>query len=155
MIPLNALIGTLAGPARESIAPHLERKFAPIAELIQRPVAQEFLLLACCAVIGLISSYDGYLTIRYHESLAQMEVNPLGRVILELDRDGGTSAAALATFLGLKFAGTVVVICALQGIFRGHRRIGLTCAVAVAMVQALLGLYLTFGEHYMLASLMP
>lgn len=154
MIPLNALIGTLASPARDSFAPVLERRLAQFSTLLQRPAALEFLLLACCVVIGLVSSYDGYLTIRYHESLAQMEINPLGRTILALDDDGGASATALATFLGLKFAGTVVVICALQGIFRGHRRIGLTCAVSVAMVQILLGFYLTFGEHYMLASLL-
>jgi hypothetical protein len=155
MIPLNALIGTFASPARDSAAPSLESRIAQVSALVQRPGVQEFLLLACCAVIGLVSSYDGYLTIRYHESLAQMEINPLGRTILQLDQDGGASAAALASFLGLKFAGTVVVICALQGIFRGHRRIGLTCAVAVAAVQALLGCYLTFGEHYVLGSLLP
>ncbi|HEV7280598.1 MAG TPA: hypothetical protein VGN57_10370 [Pirellulaceae bacterium] len=154
MIPLNALIGTLASPARDSYAPMLERRTADLAAFLQRPATQEFVLLACCVVIGLVSAYDGYLTIRYHESLAQMELNPLGRTILQLAQDGGASAAALATFLGLKFAGTVIVICALQGIFRGHRRIGLTSAIAVATVQVLLGFYLTFGEHYMIASLL-
>ena len=154
MIPLNALIGTLASPARDFSAPVLERRLGDLAAFFRRSATQEFVLLACCVVIGFVSSYDGYLTIRYHESLAQMEINPLGRTILQLDQDGGASAAALATFLGLKFAGTVVVICALQGIFRGHRRIGLTCAIAVAMVQVLLAFYLAFGEHYMLASLL-
>ena len=154
MLPLNAMIGTLASPSRDSFAPLAERRMAELAAFFQRPATQEIVVLACCAVIGLVSSYDGYLTIRYHESLAQMEINPLGRSILQLDRDGGASATALATFLGLKFAGTVIVICALQGIFRGHRRIGLTSAIAVAIVQILLGFYLTFGEHYMLASIL-
>lgn len=155
MTPLNALVGTLASPARRSFAAGFAKRLAQVSALLRRPAVLEFLALACCAVIGLVSSYDGYLTIRYHESLAQMEINPLGRTVLRLDDDGGASAAALATFLGLKFAGTVVVICILQGIFRWHRRIGLTCAVAVAMVQILLGCYLVFGEHHVLASLMP
>lgn len=153
MIPLNTLIGTLAPPVRNTLAPVLEKRLADLYALFQRPGMQEFALLACCAVIGLVSSYDCYLTIRYHDSLAQMELNPLGRTIMQLDQDGGHSAASLATFLGLKFAGTVVVILALQGIFRGHRRIGLTCALAVAGVQAMLGWFLAFGEHSMLASL--
>ncbi len=91
------MVGTLASPARRSFAAGFEKRFTQVSALLRRPAVLEFLALACCAVIGLVSSYDGYLTIRY----------------------------------------------------------GLTCAVAVAMVQILLGCYLVFGEHHVLASLMP
>ena len=54
--------------------------------------------------IGFISAYDTYLGIKFKSSLYLMEENPIGRWLITLDNKD------VALFMGLKFAGTVLVL---------------------------------------------
>ncbi len=78
--------------------------------------------------IGLISAYDFYLTIATLSCLPEMEQNPVARKIMGLDGNN-VEQARVATFLGLKFAGNVVVLAALGGLGMARHR----CAVPVAL----------------------
>jgi hypothetical protein len=55
-------------------------------------------------VIGAISSYDCYLSIKFQDQLHHNEMNPLGKLLLDLD--GGN----VALFMGLKFFTTIIVL---------------------------------------------
>ena len=101
--------------------------------------------------IGLVSAYDGYLTVRYQHLLHVLEQNPIGRWIMELDsnlvhdHEYGYVVAnrSLARFLGLKFSGTVVGLGLMLAVHRYKASLGLLITSVMAGLQALLALYLS------------
>jgi hypothetical protein len=89
--------------------------------------------------IGLVSAFDTYLTVKFQETLEIEELNPLARMLLQLD---GWDPAL---FIGVKFLGSVMVLGILAALHLSDRRIGLVIATAIASFQlGLLG-YLVLG----------
>ncbi len=89
--------------------------------------------------IGLVSAFDTYLTVKFQESLEIEEINPLARMLLQLN---GWDPAL---FIGVKFLGSVMVLGILTALHLSDRRIGLVIATAIASFQlGLLG-YLVLG----------
>jgi len=54
--------------------------------------------------IAAVSSIDIYWSVRLHESLSDLELNPLGQLIMEADNEN------VALFMGLKTFGTFLVL---------------------------------------------
>jgi len=101
--------------------------------------------------VGLVSAYDGYLTVRYQHLLHSLELNPVGRWIMNLDghlaynQDYGyvVENRKVAAFLGLKFAGTVCGLAIMLLVHRYQARMGLAVTGAIAGLQGLLAVYLS------------
>ena len=103
------------------------------------PPLQVALFAALWLLIGLISAYDTYLTVRFEESLEMMECNPIALWLLAYDE------WSAATLVGLKFLGSMTVLGALGVCFLLQPRWGLTITLSIAVLQgALLG-FLALG----------
>lgn len=91
------------------------------------------LLLACKSVIGLVSAFDTYLTIKYAVSLDVYEQNPLGRWLMGLDEGPVCDTQQIAAFITAKFIGTIIVLVSIQGIafWRVHLATAVACPVAL------------------------
>lgn len=79
--------------------------------------------------IGMVSSWDAYLTIKYREHICSLESNPVGRLLLRLD--GGEPSL----FIGAKFLGTILVLGLLVAFFRYNRRLGYLLTGSIAAFQ--------------------
>lgn len=101
----------------------------------------------CSLLIGFVSAYDSYLTVMYVDSLQSMELNPVGRYMMGLDDPLHDCTPHIATFLGCKFAGTVLVLFVLQLLWVWRRPLSNMVAMKVALAQALLALMLLFGSN--------
>ena len=101
--------------------------------------------------VGLVSAYDGYLTVRYQHMLHILEENPVGRWMMDLDdglvydRDYGYVASnhKVAAFLGCKFAGTILALGLLLLVHRYQARLGLLVSGVIATLQGTLAVYLS------------
>lgn len=88
-------------------------------------------------VIGAVSAYDAFLTMKYRDELFIMEENLLGRLLMMLN-DGDP-----ALFLGMKFLGTTMVLGILANIYHRRPQWGMAIAQGVAAFQIVLLAYLT------------
>ena len=87
--------------------------------------------------IGLVSSYDAYLTLKFEHSIVAMELNPIGQWLLALD-DGEPTL-----FIAAKFFGTILVL-GLLNLFRRYLpRLGWHLTGIVALFQFGLLLFLS------------
>ena len=66
--------------------------------------------------VGLVAAIDVYWSIINQEQLYQIELNPLGKFILKV------SSGDVAPFMGLKVAGTVIVLGALTVMYNYKRQ---------------------------------
>ena len=82
-----------------------------------------------------VSIYDACLVVVHREIIHQTEENPIGLWLIQ-QFDG------VWVFLFLKALGTIVACSLLCTLFRNHKRIGLTVALAVAALQLVLVIYL-------------
>jgi len=87
-------------------------------------------------LIGAISAYDGYLVVKFSDSIREYEQNPVCRYLIEY-ADG-----ELSLFLRTKAAGTLVVLSVLAGLYRYRWRWALTTTGSVAIFQLGLLVYL-------------
>lgn len=128
---------------REATSLTLSRASAPpgrtLRERLESLEPEQWVLAGLWLFIGLVSAYDTYLAIKFQEMLRFHELNPMGRWLLEVDN------GSVATFMGCKFVGTMLVLGTIQLLYAYERRLGLTVASALAAVQGMLALYLTFG----------
>jgi hypothetical protein len=90
--------------------------------------------------IMLVSVLDGFLSLRYRQSLPVLELNPLGRGLIAAN-DGHVSY-----LLAVKFVGTVLACAILLLIHQTRPRLGLIICVAVAALQLCLLLFLIWGD---------
>jgi hypothetical protein len=116
--------------------PHARRDVVPRAGYAQRELV---LMASLWLFIGCIAAYDVYLSIKYQAVLKFLELNPLGRWLMELD-DG-----SVAVFMGCKFLGTLLALGITQWLYLYRRRLGMAVTSALAGLQGVLGLYLAFG----------
>jgi hypothetical protein len=116
--------------ASESLRVCRRRLIEPLRNVDWRPLVFAALWL----FIAMVSAFDTYLTVRFHESLNVMELNPLARALL---RTAGWQPALL---VGIKLFGTVLALGILMLLHFRSRRIGISVAAGVASFQlALLG----------------
>lgn len=114
-------------------------RFQPQPASDGTPAAQVGLFGLLWVLIGLVSAYDTYLTVRFQESLEVMECNPIALWLLAYDE------WSAATLVGLKFLGSMVVLGALCLCFWLQPRWGLTITVSIALLQGALLAFLTLG----------
>ncbi len=92
---------------------------------------------ALWVLIGGVSAYDTYLTVRYQETLVLLERNPVAIWLLSYD-DWNP-----ATLVGLKFLGSMIVLGALSLSFWWRPRWGLLMSLSIALFQTALLVFLT------------
>jgi hypothetical protein len=104
-------------------------------------------LMLMKTLILAVSAYDLYLTVKYFESLPQMEQNLIGRWLLQFDNGPVSGLQQAAAFITAKFTGNVIVMVVLEALaFYRFRLVGVVAA-SVAFAQVILGLYLYFGVN--------
>ena len=106
-----------------------------VATTDSRPCAARIFLTLWLFVI-FVSVLDGYLALRYRDTLWLHELNPVGRALLSLG-DGH-----VWPLLAAKFAGTVIAAGVALWIFEQRPRWGITIAAYLALAQLCLLLFL-------------
>lgn len=89
--------------------------------------------------IGFVSVWDGYLTLLCRHQMRLVELNPIGKVLIELN-DGGITYLLL-----VKLIGTIIAMSWLVLLYENNWRRGLLIAAPVASFQLWLLLFLTFA----------
>src|SRR5436190_22374794 len=96
--------------------------------------------LVLCVTLWLfvifVSVFDGYLVVRFRDELHKTELNPLGRLLIQLN--GGQVWLLLAA----KFAGTVAAATLVLLIYGRWPRVGMAVAGVIASLQLWLLLFL-------------
>ena len=88
-------------------------------------------------MVGAISCYDAWLVQQYQFSIQVLEENPIGRWLIE------AGSGDVLLFIRAKLAGTLVVLSVLAALNRYSRRLAQPTAVALAVFQLGLLVYLT------------
>jgi hypothetical protein len=108
-------------------------------------VSNVWVLLACKAIIGCVSAFDTYLTMKYVISLETYEQNPIGRWLMGLDSGPVSDTQQIAAFITAKFLGTILVLLAIQGVAFWRVPLAGMIAIPVAAFQLSLVGHLLFG----------
>jgi len=90
-------------------------------------------------LIAGISVHDGFLAFLYLQNLPDQELNPLARLLLDLNRGN------IWLLLAAKSCGTIAVCWFLLLLYWRHHRIGIVITLGVAFLQLLLLLILLKG----------
>lgn len=93
------------------------------------PTAVGFWLPCLWMFIGFVSAVDTYLSAKFPDFLKALEVNPLGRALIEMD--GGDPAL----LLGAKFFTNLLVISVLILSHRWYSRLCWVMSIALSLVQ--------------------
>ncbi len=101
-----------------------------------RPAGRTWYTLMCTFVAA-VSIYDAFLVVRFSDSIRQLEQNPLGRLLIEID--GGH----VGLFITTKMIGTAAVVVSLVAIYMLRRRLAYPVASGVSLFQAGLSCYLS------------
>ena len=133
-----------------SLHPTARNTMFPPAE-VNRALAQFFCnrwsLLVCKFLIGLVSAYDIYLTIKYVEYLGNYELNPVGRWLMQLDNGPDCELKQVAGFITAKFAGNFIALSVIELVASWKRHLATAVAFPVVLFQLGLLYYLIFGAH--------
>ncbi len=89
--------------------------------------------------IGAVSAMDCYLLFRFRDLMWELEENPIGRYLIELDSGNVT------VFILTKAAGTVVVMCVLAGLYVYRRRWSFPITGSIAAFQLTLFIYVALS----------
>lgn len=90
--------------------------------------------------VGMVSAYDGWLVVKYWESIQQLERNPVCKYLIELG-NGDSSI-----FVRAKASGTLAVLSVLASLYRAKPRLAMPVAVAISLFQ--LGLLFHLTGHF-------
>lgn len=128
------------------IASNSVRRAAPVSissfrrldEFIERLACSAAMLLLCKLVIGAVSAYDIFLTIKYFESLPSMELNPIGRWMMSLDSGPECDLDQISCFIACKFAGNFIALSVIEALCSWKRYMATAVAFAVACFQLML-----------------
>lgn len=102
-----------------------------------------WVFFCCKLIIGFVSAYDIFLTIKYVEYLPYMELNPLGRFLMQLDSGPNCELSQIACFVAAKFAGNFLTLAILEGVRTWHARFATSIGVVIATLQLFLLWFLT------------
>ncbi len=111
--------------------------------LVQSPIT----LLVCKVIIGVVSAYDIHQTIKYVEYLPQMELNPIGRWLMSLDRGPTCDLQQAACFITAKFTGNFACLAIIELLCNWRRGLATVIAIVVAAFQSVLLVYLLVGDY--------
>ena len=87
-------------------------------------------------LIGSISAIDTYLTVKFRESLALLESNPIANLLLDLDQGDAS------LLIGFKFLGSIIALGILAALYLQNRRMGMMVSSGLACFQVGLLCYL-------------
>ncbi len=118
-----------------------------LAQRIEQIFNNPITLLCCKVVIGITSAYDIHQTIKYVEFLPQMELNPIGRWLMDLDRGPACDLQQAACFITLKFVGNFACLAILELLGTWRPRVATIAAVIVAGLQLVLLYFLVYGDR--------
>jgi hypothetical protein len=96
---------------------------------------------ACCLFVAAVSVHDAMLVVLNRADIAELERNPVGRWLIELQ--GGE----VWLFVLVKLAGTAVVCAVVVTLYEFRARLALVASGGVAAFQMILLWYLTFATH--------
>lgn len=119
-----------------------------LSNLIESIIVSPFTLLACKLIIGLVSAYDIHQTVKYVEFLPEMELNPVGRWLMNLDSGPTCDLQQAACFITAKFAGNFACLAIIEFLCGWNRRVATGVALPVALFQVMLFYFLMFGNHH-------
>lgn len=98
-------------------------------------IANPWVLLGCKLIIGVVSAYDIFLTIKYVESLPAMELNPIGRWLMYLDAGPECKLDQIAGFIAAKFVGNFLTLAMIELVSCWKRMLATVIASCVAVFQ--------------------
>jgi hypothetical protein len=105
--------------------------------------------LVYVGVVAGVSAYDIFLTIEYASWLPQLEENPIGRWLMNLEYSSMYDLSApppnVTYFVLLKALGTLIVVVSLVSLIRWRAHIGHAVSLGVSAFQLWLAGYLTFA----------
>lgn len=104
-------------------------------------------LLVCKLLIGLVSAYDIYLTIKYVQYLGEMELNPIGRWLMNLDQGPTCELQQVAGFITAKFAGNFIAISVIELLASWKRHLATAVALPIVLFQLWLLQFLLYGTN--------
>ena len=106
-----------------------------------------WLLITLKMIIGLVSAYDVFLTIKYVEYLPLLEVNPIGRWLMGLEQEMGPAPtcelAQIGGFIAAKFSGNFIALATIELIAVYRRSWAVVIAASIALLQLVLLFVLT------------
>ena len=117
----------------------------PSFAAVQQWLSNSWVLLACKLIIGVVSAYDIFLTIKYFESLPAMELNPIGRWLMSLDTGPECQLDQIAGFISAKFVGNFLVLATIELVSHWKRVMASAIAFILAGFQLLLFYFLLTG----------
>jgi len=108
---------------------------------IARERGSAIALAMCCLFVAAVSVHDAMLVILNANVIGDVEQNPVGKWLIELQ--GGE----VWLFISLKLVGTAIVCAVLVTLYEYRTRLALAASSGVAAFQAGLLWYLTFAEY--------
>lgn len=129
-----------------SKAPNLHVEFGRALSVAKQAIQSPVVLLACKLIIGLVSAYDIFLTIKYVESLPSLELNPIGRWLMQLDSGPDCQLDQIACFITAKFSGNFITLALIEFLGSWRRSIATVVAISVATAQLILLGFLVHGS---------
>ena len=103
---------------------------------MEQAMKSKFILHICCAIIVLVASIDTYWLSKNSDIIIQVEQNPIGQYLIELDNGD------VSFFIFCKFIGTYISIAILYFLWPYHPKKVNLISIAVATLQLLLLFYL-------------
>lgn len=116
--------------------------------LFENAFCNPWTLLLCKIMIGIVSVYDIYLTIKYVEYLGTYELNPVGRWLMGLDQGPECTLKQVAAFVSAKFAGNFIALSVIELLASWKRYIATAVAFPVVLFQLWLLYFLMFGDTH-------
>ena len=132
----------------EGLEPQFQLPRINLLAVYRRWRSSTFSTVTYLTVIAAVAIYDIVLTLRYWESLKQLEENPIGRWLMNLDHVENGVMPNLTLFLILKGLGTLIVLLTIYTLIKRRGSIGHPIAAGVSSFQLGLATYLTFGAYY-------
>ena len=116
-----------------------------INRAIEKLFCNRWSLLVCKILIGLVSAYDIYLTIKYVEYLGVYELNPVGRWLMDLDDGPECELKQIAGFITAKFAGNFIALSVIELLASWKRYLATAVAMPIVLFQMGLLYFLIYG----------
>lgn len=129
----------------EGLEPQMRQMKSVIRTTYTQWQASYVSVAAYLTVVASVAIYDMMMTIHYWVSLKQMEENPVGRWLMNLDRIEEGMMPNLTLFITMKSIGTLIVLLTIFALLKRYSRIGHPVAAGVSCFQLGLAAYLTFG----------
>ncbi len=109
-------------------------------------LASSWTITVCKLLIGVVSAYDIHQTVKYVEFLPQLELNPIGRLLMGLDDGPQCDLQQVACFISAKFMGNFTCLVIIEMLSKWRPRLAVSVAIPVAAFQLMLLYFLVYGE---------